>query len=59
VLFRSTIPITLIFEKAGKVEVEALIEAAGASGRTAAPMKMDADMKHGSGSAPAGSGKTK
>jgi copper(I)-binding protein len=55
----TTIPITLIFEKAGKVEVEAVIEAAGASGRTAAPMKMDTGMKHGSGSAPAGSGKTK
>lgn len=44
-LEENVIPLTLIFENAGKVEIEAVVEAAGARGASGSPMpKMD--MKH-------------
>lgn len=53
-LFEETvIPLTLIFEKAGTVEIEAVVEAAGARAAATAPMKkmktktMDIMMKEG------------
>jgi copper(I)-binding protein len=56
-LEETVIPLTLIFEKAGAVEIEAVVEAAGARGASGTSMKhdgmkmdmKDGGMKHGSG----------